>query len=329
LTIEEITKIAKGSPILYHITFTGGETFLRDDLDEIVKLFYRYSSTRSVTLTTNGTYPERVGKMVEEMAKSCPNLIVRVPLSMDGFEGVHEEIRGMPGIWKKILRTYELLRVIADKYSNVKIDVNSVLQQANLENIETLVDFVNNHMRVENHSINFPRGAIREKENILPEEQKYKEIMNRSSEARKQGKYQFPFFSRLLILMRGLTEMAIMEIQRKKKMPFVCQAGVSLIEMNEYGELFPCETLDTLIKDEETLRKADFNESWMGNVRDHNYDIKQVMDTAQARRVTSFIQKEGCACTFECAIGASLVFKPTNILRMQFKKIKSTLWDPS
>jgi MoaA/NifB/PqqE/SkfB family radical SAM enzyme len=329
LTLEEITKISKRSPILYHITFTGGETFLRDDLDEIVKLFYCYSSTRSITLTTNGTYPERVEKMVRKMAKSCPNLVVRVPLSMDGFEGVHDQIREMPGIWKKVLRTYGLLREVADEYSNVKIDVTSVLQQANLDNIETLVDFVNNKMRVENHAINFPRGAIQEKGNILPEEQKYKEIISRSSEARKRGKYQFPFFSRLLIQMRGLTEMAIMEIQRKKRMPFVCQAGASLIEMNEYGELFPCETLDTLIKDEETLRQADFNESWVGNVRDHNYDIRQVMDTAQARRVTSFIQDEGCACTFECAIGASLVFKPTNIVRMQFQKIKSTLFGSS
>ena len=329
LTVEEISKIAKRSPTLYHITFTGGETFLRDDLDDIVKLFYRFSNTRSVTITTNGTYPGRVGKMVEEIAKSCPNLVVRVPLSMDGFEGVHDQIREMPGIWKKVLRTYGLLREVADEYSNVKIDVTSVLQQANLDNIETLVNFVNNKMRVENHAINFPRGAIQEKGNILPEEQKYKEIISRSSEARKRGKYQFPFFSRLLIQMRGLTEMAIMEIQRKKRMPFVCQAGASLIEMNEYGELFPCETLDTLIKDEETLRQADFNESWVGNVRDHNYDIRQVMDTAQARRVTSFIQDEGCACTFECAIGASLVFKPTNIVRMQFQKIKSTLFGSS
>jgi MoaA/NifB/PqqE/SkfB family radical SAM enzyme len=328
LTLQEITKIARRCPVLYHITFTGGETFLRDDIDEIVKIFYRFSNTRSITITTNGTYPERVGKMVEEMAKSCPNLIVRVPLSLDGFEEVHDKIRGMPGIWKKVLHTYELLRVIADKYSNVKIDVTSVLQKANLDNIETLVHFVSNNMRVENHAINYPRGAIQEKENILPEELKYKEIINRSSETRKQEKYQFPFFSRLLILMRGLTEMAIMEIQRKKKMPFVCQAGTSLIEMNEYGELFPCETLDTLIKDKETLRQPEFKESWMGNVRDHNYDIKQVMKSAPARRVNSFIQNEGCACTFECAIGASLVFKPTNIFKMQLQKIKSSLFGP-
>jgi MoaA/NifB/PqqE/SkfB family radical SAM enzyme len=329
LNLDEIKKIAQCSPVLYHITFTGGETFLRDDIDEIVKLFYRYSNTRSVTITTNGSYPERTGKMVEEMAKSCPNLIVRVPLSLDGFEDVHDQIREMPGLWKKVLHTYELLRVIADKYSNVKIDVTSVLQKSNVDSIETLVDFVNNNMRVENHAINYPRGAIKEKENILPEEQKYEEIINRSSEKRKRGKYQFPFFSRLLIMMRGLTEMAIMEIQRKKKMPFVCQAGASLIEMNEYGELFPCETLDTLIKDEETLRKPDFKESWMGNVREHDYDIKKVMDTAQARRVNSFIKNEGCACTFECAIGASLVFKPTNALKMQFQKTKLTLFGPS
>ena len=134
---------------------------------------------------------------------------------------------------------------------------------------------------------------------------------------------------RLLIILQVIQIIRLKNIIRKKKMPFVCQAGASLIEMNEYGELFPCETLDTLIKDEETLRPVDFNESWMGNVRDHNYDIRQVMDTAQARRVTSFIQKEGCACTFECAIGASLVFKPTNLLKMQFQKIKSTLFGPS
>ena len=326
LTLEEIEKIAKSSPLLYHITLTGGETFLREDIDEIVKLFYCYSNTRSITITTNGTYPERVGKTVKEIAKSCPNLIIRVPLSIDGFKEVHDHIRGMNGAWDKVMQTYDSLRFIADHYSNVKIDVTTVLQQANIENIDVLVDYVKNQMHVENHAINYPRGAIREKENILPEEHRYKEIINRSSEARKQEGYQFPLFSRILIFMRSLTEMIIIEIQKTKKMPFTCLAGKSLIEINEYGEIFPCETLDTLIKDKETLRESDFDKSWMGNVRDYNYDINKLMNTIQAKRVTSFIQNEGCACTFECAIGASLVFKPTNVLSIQFRKIKSALF---
>ena len=45
-------------------------------------------------------------------------------------------------------------------------------------------------------------------------------------------------------------------------------------------------------KDEETLRQADFKESWMGDVREHHYDIKQVMDTAQARQVNSLFRKK-------------------------------------
>ena len=326
LTIEEITKVAKLSPVLYHITFTGGETFLREDIDEIVRLFYSHSNTRSVTLTTNGTYPERIGGKVEEIAKSCPNLIIRVPLSMDGFEDIHDQIRGASGIWEKVLQTYELLRVVADRYSNVKIDITSVLQQANVDNIGTLINFVKTKLRVENHAVNFPRGAIQEKGAILPEESKYKEIISQSSSDRKRKKYRFPLFSRILILMRDLTETVIIKIQREGKMPFVCQAGGRLIEMNEYGELFPCETLDTLIKDNNTSHKPEFKKSWMGNVRDHNYSINQVINTGQARRVTSFIQNEGCACTFECAIGASLVFKPQNMFRIQFSRLKSTLF---
>lgn len=323
LTLEEITEIAKRSPTLYHITFTGGETFLRNDLDEIVKLFYRYSHTRSITLTTNGTYPERVAEKVAEIARSCPLLIVRIPLSIDGTEPVHDLMRGLPGTWKKVLQTYESLRTVADRYSNVKIDVTSVLTQANTEDIESLIEYVKTHMTIDNHVINFPRGAMKDEETILPEEEKYREIIQNSSNDRKPHKYRFPIFSRILIFMRDLTETVIVEVQNRKKMPFICQAGKRLIEMNEYGELFPCEVLDTLIRNKETLHEPGFTESWMGNVRDHNYDISQVMRAKQARQVTSFIQGEGCACTFECAIGASLVFQPRNILQVLFSRLKS------
>jgi hypothetical protein len=126
-------------------------------------------------------------------------------------------------------------------------------------------------------------------------------------------------------MMRDLTEMSIMMIQKRNRMPFTCQAGTRLVEMNEYGELFPCETLDTLIKEGDVLQTPSFKDSWMGNVRDHEYDFRRVLRTRKARSVNKFIQNDGCACTFECAIGASLVFRPTNIFHMQFIKIKSML----
>ena len=323
LTLEEIKKIARNIDNLYHITITGGEPFLRKDINEVVQYFYQYSHTRSLTVTTNGTYPKRVAEKVAEIAQSCPLLIVRIPLSIDGTEFVHDEMRGLPGTWKKVVQTYELLHTVSEQYANVKLDVTSVLTQANVGDMNNLIDFVKTNMTVENHAINFPRGAIREAQEIVPAEKNYSRFVNESKKLRRPDKFRFPIFSRILITMRTLTESVILEVQKTGRMPFICQAGTKLIELNEYGELFPCEVLDTLIDNNETRLNPDFADSKMGNVRDHNYDIAKALDTDKAKRVKSFIERDGCACTFECAIGASLVFQPTNNVRIGYRHLKS------
>lgn len=320
LTLEEIGKMARNSPILYHITFTGGETFIRTDIADIVKEFYNHAHTRSVTLTTNGTYPDRVAEQVQAIAKACPNMIVRVPLSLDGTEAVHDKSRGLAGTFRKVMRCYELLRAVADAHNNVKLDITSVLTQSNASDIQALVDFVQANLVVDNHAINFPRGNVKDPEALLPSEAVYKDIVEGSSAGRKRTCYRFPLFSRVLIFLRDLVENAIKYVQRVGRMPFVCEAGTRLIEINEYGELFPCEVLDSQIRDGQTLAPAPFKEAWMGNVRDHDYDLRKVLAMPQARAVAEFIRGGGCACTFECAIGASFVFKPSNILRFALNR---------
>ncbi|KAF0225631.1 MAG: hypothetical protein FD176_317 [Rhodospirillaceae bacterium] len=315
LTLAEIESIARKAPALYHITFTGGETFLRDDIADIVEMFYRHASTRSVTLTTNGTVPELIARAVERIAIACPNMVVRVPLSVDGTEPVHDKSRGMQGAWKKAMRTYEMLRQVADRHDNVKLDLTSVLTQLNGDDIEKLAEYVKANMKVDNHAINLARGAIRDPESIRPAEGIYERIIERTRGDRTRSKYRFPLLSRILIAMRNMTEQTIQWVQANGRMPFVCEAGTRLIEMNEYGELFPCEILDTLIANGETLAPAPFEKSWMGNVRAHEYDLRAVLASDQAKAVSRFIRDGGCACTFECAIGASLVFRPVNIFK--------------
>ncbi|MDC0253248.1 radical SAM protein [Bacteriovoracales bacterium] len=320
LTIVEIEQIARKSPNLHHITFTGGETFVRTDIDKIVKLFYRYSHTRSFTLTTNGTFPERVRDKVEAISKACPNAIIRIPLSLDGTEETHDIARGREGTWRKMMRTYTLMDQLVKKVDNIKLDVTSVLSQANEHNIEDLIDFVKNKLDIENHAIMYARGAIKDKEKILPAEVKYKELISKTFDRRKVGKYKFPLFSRALIYMREATESVIVKVQESNKMPFTCKAGERLIEMSEYGELFPCEILDTLISEGNVAFKPGFKKSWMGNIRDHGYSFRAVMESKKAKKVRDFIQCDGCACTFECAIGASLVFEPKNLWRLALAK---------
>jgi hypothetical protein len=119
----------------------------------------------------------------------------------------------------------------------------------------------------------------------------------------------------VFVRLRESVEATILEVQKKDVMPFTCQAGESFIELNEYGNLFPCEILQTLINDGKA-RPKEFSDTWMGDVRQFGYDVPKALNSPKALAIRKFIQNKGCACTFECAIGSSIAFHPTNWNRL-------------
>jgi len=315
LRLDEFEKISKSLPNLLQLTCTGGETFIRNDIVEIIKLFYKNSNTRFFTLTTNGTLPEKIAEKVEEISLACPNAIIRIPLSLDGTAEIHDLARAKTGTWKKTLKTYELLRALADSRDNVRLDITSVLSKLTEAKIPELIQYVKEQMRIENHTVLYARGDIRDKDKIVPEELRYKEMVTKTFDRRRK-KYDFPLISRIFVRLREAIESVIVVVQEKGDMPLACTAGERLIEMNEYGKLFPCEILNSLIREKKVFREPGFEESWMGDVRDYDYDVIKTMNSEQAKKVRDFIQNKGCACTFECAIGASIAFEPSNIWRL-------------
>ena len=320
LKIWEFEKISKSLPHLLQLTCSGGETFIRQDIDEIAHLFYTHSNTRFFTFTTNGTFPERIAEKVGAIAKSCPNAVIRIPLSIDGTAEIHDVARGRPGTWEKVMKTYGLLRQLADTVDNVRIDVTSVLSKINEGNILDLVEYVQKNLQIENHTVLYARGAIRDKDKILPEQLRYQELVTKTFDRRRK-KYDFPVISRAFVMLREAVENVIVEVQKTGSLPFACQAGERLIEMNEYGKLFPCEILDTLIKEKQVSFEPDFDDTWLGDVRDFDYDVPKALNSPEAKKVRKFIQDKGCACTYECALGASIAFEPKNYATIVWKKL--------
>lgn len=318
LKVEEYEKIAKSLPHLLQLTCTGGETFVRQDIDEIALRFYKYANTRFFTFTTNGTFPERIAEKVERICKACPLAVIRVPLSIDGIGDIHDKVRGKEGTFDKVMETYRLLDALSRRLDNLRVDATSVLSKLNEEHVPVLVDFIKNRMEIENHTILYARGAIREPEKIVPKTQKYKDLV-RNLFGRAEKTYRHPLISRIFVRLRESVEATIIEIQKKDVMPFPCQAGESFIELNEYGNLFPCEILQTLMN-EGKARPKDFKDTWMGDVRDYDYNVPKALSSPKALAIRTFIQNKGCACTFECAIGSSLAFHPENWKRLMTQK---------
>ena len=322
LKLWEFEKISQSLPHLLQLTCSGGETFIREDIDEIAKLFYKHSNTRFFTFTTNGTFPQRIAEKVEAIAKACPRAVIRIPLSVDGTANIHDTARGRSGTWDKVMSTYGLLRELADRFDNIRIDVTTVLSKINEGNILDLVGYVQENLRIENHTVLYARGAIRDKEKILPEELRYQELVTKTFDRRRK-QYDFPVISRAFVMLREAVETVIVEVQTTGNLPFACQAGERLIEMNEYGKLFPCEILETLMKEKQVAFEPDFNDVWMGDVREFDYDVSKVLNSAKAKKIRNFIQNKGCACTYECALGASIAFEPKNYAGVVWKKLKA------
>lgn len=105
---EEIqAKDLTSLPKLKFINLTGGEPFIREDLDTIVEECYNH--TDRIVISTSGWFEDRV----IELAKKFPNIGIRI--SIEGLSEKNDELRGHEGGFDKGLRTLLSLKKMGVK----------------------------------------------------------------------------------------------------------------------------------------------------------------------------------------------------------------------
>lgn len=97
LTLETIAKLPK----MYFTNITGGEPFVRTDLNEIVRELYKKSDR--IVISTNGFFTDRIIALCEEF----PEVGIRV--SIEGLQKTNDEIRGLDQGFDKGLSTLKKL----------------------------------------------------------------------------------------------------------------------------------------------------------------------------------------------------------------------------
>lgn len=105
ITIETIKKL----PQMNFVNVTGGEPFIRQDLDEIIAELYK--KTDRVVVSTNGFFTDRIINMCEKY----PKLGIRI--SIEGLEKTNNEIRGLQDGFNKGYMT--LKKLVTMKHPDV------------------------------------------------------------------------------------------------------------------------------------------------------------------------------------------------------------------
>ena len=293
LKLNEFEKIAKNFNKLLQLSLTGGEPFLREDIVEICKIFVKHTDPLVVTIPTNALMPDKISNMANNILKSCSNTFFRFSLSLDGIGSKHDEIRGIKGNFEKVLETYNNLDKLRNSFKNFNIDMGTVISKYNQNDVEDIFIYVEKNLKIDNHYFALARGNTRFD---IAKEVDLKNYEKMISYKRKQMKLaERRPFSRIFREVFELNTEILLEIVKQQRMVIPCVAGKNMIVINEKGDVYPCEIL----------------ESRIGNIRNGNYDIKQIIKTKSCNDILKYIAENKCFCTFECAINASIVFNPS------------------
>jgi MoaA/NifB/PqqE/SkfB family radical SAM enzyme len=296
LSLEEIGKISRSLGSLLWLAFSGGEIFLRKDLVEISRLFYRQNKPAIMLYPTNGLLPQLIHDSMAQILRQCGDSIVVVKLSLDGVGAAHDALRGTKGGFGKLMQTYRLLAGLLANHPNFELGMNTVFCSGNQDRMDEIIDFVQGLEQIRTHTISLVRGDLADASHKEVDHAKYERAVGRLAANLRGGKAPIYAFrgARLKaaqdILQRRLIHRTLVE--QRRLIP--CYAGRLNLVLSESGEVYPCET-----------RQESF-----GNVRAHGYDLDFVVRTAAARATLGSISRAECHCTHECYFITNILFNP-------------------
>lgn len=112
LTTEEVIAFIRANPNVTWVDLTGGEIFLRPDIDEILDAVVTdWRRLAILHFPTNGFLTDRIVAAAERIAGRGPGQTV-ITVSLDGDEQLNDDIRGVKGGFRRQVETFKALRRI-------------------------------------------------------------------------------------------------------------------------------------------------------------------------------------------------------------------------
>ena len=137
LTADEVRLFFRRAPSFRWVHLTGGELFVRRDLEDIVAAIQE--ECRSLFLLnfpTTGWYGDRTVALVKQALTRQPGRLM-VTISIDGPRELHERLRGIPGSWDRGIDTLRRLREL--RQQNFQVVAGMTLLPANVGAVDDTI----------------------------------------------------------------------------------------------------------------------------------------------------------------------------------------------
>ena len=259
---EEIKpQILEKLPKMFFVNITGGEPFIRQDLEEIVKILRK--KARRIVISTNGFFTERI----ISLCKKYPDLGIRI--SIEGLSVANDTIRGIPEGFDRIIRTLFELREMGLK----DIGFGMTIQDLNAKDLVYLYllakslgyEFATATLH-NSHYFHKWDNQIKDKEMVIAEIKKLIRLLLKSKRPKDWFRAYFNW---------GL----INYIQGKPRL-LPCEMGTNGFFLDPFGDVLPCNGMDEKLS--------------MGNLNEMSWE--EIWEGEQAKKVREAVKncKKNC-----------------------------------
>jgi MoaA/NifB/PqqE/SkfB family radical SAM enzyme len=284
LKTYEFEKIFKaiGRKVFY-VVVTGGEPFLRPDLNKICKSIWEYCSPHILVLPTNGLLPEVIEKKVEEILVGCPDLNLVVNFSLDGIGREHDEIRGIPGNYEALIDAYQKVKKISIEFPKIQVGIHTVISKYNIHSIPKIYEVAK---KLEPHS--FITEIAEERTELFnvgsgvgPDTGEYRKTIRLLSKRVRKDRVKLGDSRLTQALRLAYYELAERTTTEGKQI-IPCYAGFASCQITPFGDVWPCCILGYNMP--------------MGNLRQVDYVLQNVWNSPKADRIRYPIRNGICHC---------------------------------
>ena len=288
LTLAEIERIFASLGHIYFFNVSGGEPFLREDLAEIFRLALRHLTPCVLHIPTNALWPQRIeettASILRLMAEAGYDAPLTVKPSLDGVGAKHDEIRGVPGNFQRVLETLGRLKSLQGRFPNLHVEVGTVISRANMGEMEAIADYVHT-LGVESyrHEIAEQRAELFNRSDpITPSAEEYARLTEHFARRIRENIARKRELAKITESLRLVYYEYAPCILREGRQVLPCYAGLTNAHINPYGQVWPCCVLGY--------------DQPLGELRQADYDFNRVWNSPQAATVRAYVKAGRCAC---------------------------------
>lgn len=288
LSLDEIERMFRSVGNIYFFNLSGGCPFLRNDLPEIVELACRYLRPSVIHIPTNALAVERtlaaVKKILAILDTHLPDTVLQIKPSFDGVDGLHDEVRGIPGNFGKLLRLTAGLKELQKGRANLRVGLGTVVSRFNIKHLRKIMDYADK-LHVDSYISEVAENRdemFNMEDDIAPSADEFKTAMREFKTAiharlrRKKG------LARVTDAFRLVYYDLTVDILNRKKQVIPCYGGISNVHVDPYGNVWPCCILG--------------NTQSMGNLKENQFRFWEIWRSGRAGHVRQFIKQKKCHC---------------------------------